>query len=43
VAPAFDQVAYRARNSIERAVGWLEQARRWRPERRNSRSILVFE
>lgn len=27
-APAFDRAAYRARNIIERAVGWLKQARR---------------
>jgi transposase len=27
-APAFDRAAYRGRNSIERAVGWLKQARR---------------
>lgn len=27
-APAFDPAAYRARNIIERAVGWLTQARR---------------
>jgi transposase len=27
-APAFDRAAYRGRNIIERAVGWLKQARR---------------
>jgi hypothetical protein len=27
-APAFDRTAYRARNVIERAVGWFKQARR---------------
>jgi transposase len=27
-APAFDWAAYRGRNVIERAVGWLKQARR---------------
>jgi transposase len=28
LAPAFDRAAYRGRNIIERAVGWLKQARR---------------
>ena len=27
-APAFNRAAYRGRNIIERAVGWLKQARR---------------
>jgi transposase len=27
-SPAFDPAAYRARNIIQRAVGWLKQARR---------------
>ena len=27
-APTFDRAAYRGRNIIERAVGWLKQARR---------------